>query len=137
MAHLLAQAPQLLTSLLRSASQPFTSLPSQLPNPGKQESRRHMLFPHEVRALARLELGQVQEPYTHTRPCAHTRPHWPQLLASLVTSRSQPFCGSPSQSPQFTLHCATTHLRFTHVDLALGRLQLGQVHIPALHTRPG
>jgi hypothetical protein len=81
--HTVPQAPQLPVLLLRSVSQPFASLPSQLPQPWLHEEIWQLPVAHVAVALARL----------------HGAPHVPQLVSELSWV-SQPFASLPSQLPQ-------------------------------------
>ena len=75
MGQALPHAPQCRLLLPWSTSQPLALLPSQLPNPWKQESSTHMLLMQAVLALGSMQLGQVHEPFWHTSPWAHTLLH--------------------------------------------------------------
>src|SRR5262245_21285200 len=61
-------------------------------------------------------------------------PHWAQLLASPNRLTSQPLAGLASQLPQPGRHWLSTHTLFTHTELALGKLHIGQVQPPLVHT---
>src|SRR5262245_10440366 len=101
------QAPQLLLSALRSISQPFWVLPSQLAKPIRHERKLQTLLTQTVLAFGRLQLGQVQPPLVQMSPWAQALPQAPQFLASEAMLSSQPLTGLPSQSPKFTLHWPT------------------------------
>src|SRR5437868_6036612 len=77
--HTLPQLPQLVPLALTSTSQPVAGFLSQSANPGRHESRVHMLLTHEVLALGMLHCGQVQPPLVHTSPCRQALPHPPQF----------------------------------------------------------
>ena len=92
----LPQAPQWVTLLARSTSQPVTTWPSQS-------------------ALPALHEPMAQAPLTHAEVAPgrlHALPQAPQL-ATEVRSTSQPFCGLPSQSakpgPQAMPHTPLLH----------------------------
>jgi len=75
-AHFLPHTPQLLTSVLRLASQPLGTLPSQLPKGAVQE------------VMVQAEL--VQAMAATLAPAVHLEAQPPQLLTSLVMFTSQP-----------------------------------------------
>jgi hypothetical protein len=99
------QAPQL--AFVRSGtSQPFATLPSQLP-----KFAAHVM---------------VQAP--STQPAAplvllHTFPHAPQLFTLVCVFTSQPFEPSPSQLPYPVLHACSVHVRDAHEAVAFARAQ--------------
>src|SRR5262245_34907591 len=116
--HALPQTAQLALSVLRSTSQPLAGLPSQLSKPMRHPVSLHMLLTHCDWPLGKLHCGQVHAPLVHTRPIAHTLPHWPQCLASLLMFCSQPFCGAPSQLAQPLLHWPSAHMLLMQADCA-------------------
>ena len=99
--------PQCARSLARVTSQPLVALPSQSPSP-------------EAQVVA-------QRPWTHAAiapgPAAQTVPHAPQFARSATVSRSQPLLGSPSQSRNVPVHCATAQRPAAQVAVALARAQ--------------
>ncbi len=82
--HALPQAPQWLLLLPRSASQPSTALPLQLPKP-VLHAMAHAPPVHDVDALGR---------------AGHAAAQAPQLLTLVARSVSQPLVATPSQSPR-------------------------------------
>jgi hypothetical protein len=99
------QAPQL--AFVRSGtSQPFATLPSQLPK----------LAAHAM----------VQAP--RTQPAVplvllHTFPQAPQLFTLVCVFTSQPFEPSPSQLPKPAAHPCSVHVRDAHDAVAFAREQ--------------
>jgi hypothetical protein len=84
------QVPQLVTVVLRFVSQPFATLPSQLPNP-------------------------VEQPMAHVPPehdgvpfaAEQGAPHAPQFAVLEFRLVSQPFAALPSQLPNPALHAVS------------------------------
>src|SRR5205809_5729991 len=70
----------------------------------------------------------MQTPPKQLLPCGQAIPHAVQLLLPDVTSISQPLAGLLSQSPQPARQPSITHMLFTHLLFALGKLHCGQVH---------
>jgi hypothetical protein len=84
----LAQLPQLALSVLRSISQPFIVLPSQLPWPALHMPIAQVLLMQAGVALAML----------------HCVPHEPQLFTDVAMLVSQPFAALPSQLAKVPEH---------------------------------
>ena len=82
-AHARPHAPQLSASVSRRTSQPSATMPLQSAYPGSHEATVHA------------EPAQPAVPLA----TAQAWPHPPQLATSPRVAVSQPFCGSPSQSP--------------------------------------
>jgi hypothetical protein len=76
--------------------------------------------PHIIRGA--LHDG-TQEPITQPSVGAHRCPHTPQLAESERTSRSQPFAGLASQSPNPAEHVAIAHAPPAQNGTALGSEQ--------------
>ena len=72
----------------------------------------HAVPQHEraMRQPVAAQLSVVQAPPTQLCPAAHRVPQPPQLAGSVVTSRSQPFAGLRSQSPNPRSHAPTPHV---------------------------
>src|SRR5438093_566044 len=81
----LPHPPQFALSALVGVSHPFIAMPSQLPNPALHAPRLHMPPAHPGWALG--------------NP-THFIPHVLQLLGSVASVDSQPFCTCMSQSPK-------------------------------------
>src|SRR4051812_36398697 len=84
------QPPQFFGSVLRLASQPLASLPSQLPKPPLQPMST--------------QLPALQLPLPLVK--VQGRPHMPQLGSDEVRSVSQPLPRLPSQLPKLLLQIA-------------------------------
>ncbi len=103
------QRPHVSTDV-RSASHPFTGLPSQSARPDAQVS------PHTPPEHVAVDDG----------PDGHTIPHAPQCDVDVRRFTSQPLPGLPSQSAKPAMH-AVRHAPATQATSALG---------PAVHTAP-
>jgi hypothetical protein len=112
-----AQAPQLLSSLLRLISHPLIGLPSQSAKPALQADTVH--WPDEqadAAVLARL---------------LQLSPHAPQFATEVDRLVSQPSAGFPLQSPKPALQAAIVHWPDEQADAAvLAGLIQACPHVP-------
>lgn len=105
LAQVVPQAPQLVAVLLRSVSQPFVALPSQLPKVPLQTGTQ-------------APLAQLVVPC----PLVQALPQDPQLATAVLRVTSQPVEANPSQLPKPPLH-ATEHEPAEHEAVPLVPLQ--------------
>ena len=94
------QVPQLVVDV-SAVSQPFESMPSQLPESALQLEIAHVPVEHVAVAFGR------EQP----------APHEPQL-PSVLSGVSQPLPALPSQLPQPAAHEAIAHVPVAHVEVA-------------------
>jgi hypothetical protein len=94
-------------------SQPFASIPSQLPKPGLHEVSRHP------------PIVQVPVPFANV----HTLPQRPQFIASVAVSTSQPSLRSLLQSLKPALQ-VMMHMLLAHEAIAFGYGPQTFPHIP-------
>jgi hypothetical protein len=105
-AQTLAHVPQCAGLNSRSASQPFPSSASQLPNPEPQASPQ----------LPDVHVGAAFAPAGH--PC----PQAPQWLTEELVAVSHPSPGSPLQLPNPATHAPSWHAEPTQLPLAFGNV---------------
>jgi len=95
-----------LATVPRLASQPLTTLPSQLPNPAPQ-------------AIAHAPAEQLGVPPAELQAVAQL----PQCAVLVVVSVSQPSPAEPLQSPKPVLQLVTTQVPVAHVPVPFAGLQ--------------
>lgn len=110
------QLPQLVALVFRFASQPFEARPSQLPKPVLQAPSTQAAAEQLAPAFANVQ----------------ALPHEPQLVAVVLRFVSQPFVGSPSQSPNPAAQ-AGTHAPAVQATVPWGFTQ-ALPHAPQLET---
>ena len=113
---LVPQVPQLPLSACVLTSQPLAATPSQSAKPGAQAPMAQVLAAHIADACGR----------------THARPQAPQLLTLSVVLLSQPFDGSPSQSPKPVAQRTTLHDPAVQPAVVVCGREQARPHMPQL-----
>jgi hypothetical protein len=100
--HTLVQLPQVCTLLVRLASQPLDTLPSQLPQP-------------ELHVIEQVPVEQEAVPLVEE----HAWPQPPQFAVLVLVLTSQPLAACPSQLPQPVLHEVNVQVPVLQEEVAL------------------